>query len=205
MQPENSAPALNKWMNIPAKEVVTGANPGAQILEEKLLGPTKAITKVNVDNAFADANQQLDTLLKQATAAGVKLDAQTPVYDGLGSVIKGLRKPSDVAFERDVNGVLDSIETRYPNLHALSPDQAAALRRELGDAINWSGAAYDDPVNQAMLKAYRGINTTIKDSIPNAAKMLSRQQNLLVARKGLQVSMARDLVGTGTGETPNFK
>ncbi len=203
-QKVNSA-EVNKWMNVPAKEVLHGSNPGKQLIDEGLLGATKEATKDNVDRALDQAGKQMQSQLEAATSKGVTIDAQTPVYDAVAGATKKIGTPKDSTFQAQMNGIVDDIESKYPNLGKLSPSDTHKLKVELGDAISWSGAKYDDPANQALIQIYRKLNTSIKDGVEGIDKTQSRWGNLYAASKNLKNSLARDTVGTGTGVQPISK
>lgn len=194
--------AVNKWMNVPAKEVLSGANPGQQLIDEKLIGETKELTKANVKSALADAGKEMQSRLEAADKAGVTFDVQTPVYDHTTTAVKRIGSPRDAAFQAQMNGIVDDIESKYPDLHKLTPSQAHALKVELGDSIQWSGAGYDTPANQAMVSIYRDLNKMIKNGVEGIGPTQQRWGNLYVASKNLSNSLAKDIVGSGTGTAP---
>lgn len=195
-RPDLTAAEVNKWMDVPASAVTRGANPGQLLLDEKLLGATKEATKANVDSALASTGQQIEQKLTNAPG---EIDAQTPVYDAAAKAVKRIGRPRDEAFQRNITGVIDDIEGRYPNLNKLTPKDAHALKVELGDSIKWKGAAFDEPVNQMMVQIYHDLNKTIKASVPDIGDLQSRWGDLKIASKNLNESMADDVVGKGTG------
>jgi len=194
-----NAPAINKWLGIRPEEVSRGANPGQRLITDKLIGATKEITKVNVDTALESVGADMETRLAAASGKGVTIDAQTPVYDAWGRAIKRIGAPQDAAFQKQIQGIVDDIETKYPHLDNLSPTDTHALKVELGDAIEWKGAKYGDPVNQMMVQIYRDLNDSIKTNVPGIAPIQTRWGDLFLASKGLKSGMAKDLVGKGTG------
>ncbi len=194
-----TAPTVNKWMGVSAKEVMHGADPGAQLLKENLLGPTKIATEANVKTALADAGKHMDARLKVATARGVTIDAQTPVYDALTTATGKLSAPTDAAFQKQIDTILDKIETRYPDLSRLKPTDAHALKVELGDAIKWQGVAADTPINQVFKDIYRDINDAIKTNVHGIAPVQQRWGNLYIASRNIAESLAEDVVGRGSG------
>lgn len=194
-----NAADVNKWMGTSPKEVLRGSNPGQQLIDEGLIKPTKIETKASVDSALGAAGKDMETHLSKATAEGKTIDAQTPVYDAAARAVKRIGSPRDSTFQAQINGIVDDIESRYPHLDKLSPKDTHALKVELGDAIKWSGPAYDTPVNQAMVEIYRDLNTAIKNDVPGIASVQSRWGNLYVASKNLAESLAEDVVGKGSG------
>lgn len=196
------APAINKWMGIKPDEVSHGANPGQRLLDEKLIGATKEATAENVKSALDDATKAMKSRLKAATDEGIKIDAQTPVYDAKALVNKRIGSPKDAAFQSQVQSVVDDIEGKYPDLGRLTPEQTHALKVELGDSINWKGAAYDDPINKMMIQIYRDLNSAIKTNVEGIGPAQARWGDLYISSKGLRSGMAKDVVGKGTGAQP---
>lgn len=194
--------SVNKWMGVAPKEVAFGANPGEQVISEKLLGPTKAITRVNVDNALTGAGQQMQAMLEGASKRGITIDAQTPTYDAVASAVKKIGAPKDSTFTAQMNGIVDDIEGKYPHLDKLTPQEAHALKVELGDAISWSGTAYETPANQAMIRIYRDLNKAITENVPGIAPIQRRWGNLYIAHRNLGQAINKDIVGKGTGPKP---
>jgi hypothetical protein len=195
--PPSEAPALNRWMDVQPKQMMHGADPAKQILNEGLLGADKQATLGNVQAALADAGQQMEAHLQ--AAKGVTIDAQTPVYNALNSAIKKIGAPKDSAFTSQINGILDDIETKYPDLSRLPPTQVHALKVELGDAIKWSGTASEEPANQAMMQIYSDLNQAIKDKVPGISETQNRWASLYQGAKALKVSLVKDAAGRGTG------
>lgn len=201
MTPAVDAPTLNKAMNISEKQVARGANPGKRVLDEKLLGKTPEETADNVKMALDDSSGKLASALRKATNKGVKIDAQDTVLEALNDAQKRIGTPRDMIFQNQLNGVLDDIMKRYPKLDSLTPEQGHALKVELGDAIHWSGPAYDAPVNRAMVRIYSEMNSQLKD-IEGVAAEQSRWGDLYNASKGLKKTLDRKLVGRGSWLQP---
>jgi hypothetical protein len=183
-------------MNMKTKQLSHGADPGKQIIAEGLLGADKQATLANAQSALADAGQQLETKLQEATQKGITLDAQTPVYDALNSAMSKLNAPTDEAFTKHINTILDKIETRYPDLSKLSPLDAQKLKIELGDAIKWTS---DDPVDKALTQIYGDLNQVIKDNVAGIGRTQDRWASLYQATKALKLSLLKDAIGRGTG------
>jgi hypothetical protein len=116
------APAVNKWMNVARREVEHGTDPGQQILDEHLLGPTKEATKANVDAALKDAGQQMDKLLKAGDAQGVEINAKVLIKDAFRQAENKLKaNTSDVTFPQRLSTIFRRIGERYPKLANLPP------------------------------------------------------------------------------------
>jgi hypothetical protein len=196
--PGLDAAAINKWMDVPAKEVTHGANPGQRVLQENLLADTKAATKAKVDSALGTAGKDIEAELKAADAQGIKIDAEHLVKDALDSAQAKLKSPTDAAFANRVKSTFDKILKRYPNIDDLSPSEAHALKKELGDSINWRSEG-DDPLNDAFIQAYRDVNTVIKGSVKGMGPLQARWGDLYAASRNLSASLAEDVVGKGSG------
>src|SRR6185369_17277899 len=202
MPPPADAPTLNKWMDVPAKEVSHGANPGQRLVDEGLIGNTKAVTKTNVDTALDGAGKEMQSKLTAADGQGVKINADNLVEDALRSETKKIGAPRDATFQANLQSIEDDILKRYPNLDELTPSQAHALKVDLGDSIKWKGAAYDDPVNQIKVKLYRDLNAVIKSQVKGIAEAQARWGDLYIASKNLAESLSEDTVGKGSGAAP---
>ncbi len=189
---------LNRWMDIPAKEVAHGANPAQQLVKEGLVGADKTATHANVKSALGSAGSDLEAALKTADQTGVTVDAQTPTYDSVAKATKKIGRPREAAFQATLDGIVDDIESRYPNLDKLSPSQAHALKVELGDSIKWSGVGYEEPANQAMLQIYRDLNKAIKTNVNGIGPLQDRWGNLYIASKNLAEGISENVVGKGT-------
>ncbi len=189
---------LNRWMDIPAKEVAHGANPAQQLLKEGLIGADKAATHANVKSALGSAGADMDKALAAADQSGITIDAQTPTYDAVATATKKIGRPREASFQAQLDGVVDDIESRYANLDKLTPSQAHALKVELGDSIKFKGVGYDEPVNQAMLQIYRDLNKAIKAADPSIGPLQDRWGNLYIASKNLAEGISENVVGRGT-------
>jgi hypothetical protein len=185
-------------MDVPAKQVARGANPGQQLLDDNLIGATKEATKANVDSALTSAGKDIETHLKAADAQGVKIDAEHLVKDALDSAEAKLKSPTDAAFGNRVKSTFDKILNRYPDIDDLTPSRAHALKVELGKNINWRLSA-DDPLNDAFIQAYGEVNSAIKGAVKGIGPAQSRWGNLNLASKNLAESLTEDVVGKGSG------
>ncbi len=190
---------INKWMGVGAREVEHGLNPGQQLMDEGLVGATKEATRLNVKKALVDAGTKMDAQFTAATKAGVTIDAQTPTYDAAAQASKRIGVSKEPAFQAKIDNIVDDIETKYPDLSKLTPQQAHALKVELGDSIDWHGEAYSEPINQVKVRIYRALNDAIKNGVPGVDALQTRWGNLYSAGKNLKRGMAKDVVGSGTG------
>ena len=195
-------PDVNKWMGVAPKEVMSGAHPGQRLIDENLISPTKATTKANVDAALDSAGKDMHDQLQAATKNGTTIDASDIVQNALTNATKKIGSPREGSFQATINGILDDITGRYPNLDSLTPEQAHGLKVELGDSAKFSGTAYDDPINQTILEIYRGLNGAIKSNVKGIGPAQSRWQDLYISSRNLADSLAENQVGKGSGQVP---
>jgi hypothetical protein len=202
---EFDSATLNKWMDIGTRDVEHGADPGSQVIYEKLLGPDKATTKLNIDNALKDSKARLDALFAEADKNHV-IDAQTPLYDAYADAQKFIGKGSEDAFHTKTQGIVDDIESRGTDitqgqrtLQKLLPSEARQLKTDLGDSITWRKGldSYNTPENQMKIQVYRKINSQLGD-IRDISPELKRFGNLKLSSDALADSMNDNTVGKGT-------
>ena len=195
-----TAPELNKWMNVQTRQMVHGANPGEQILADGLLGPTKEATLANVDNALTEVGGQMNQLMRDAATRGARIDGEQLVMDALVDATKTIGKRTDSAFQTALTNVLNDILYKYPDLKNLSPEQAHALKVDIGDAVQWGrGAAYEADVNQVLVDIYKKMNGEIRTNVPGIDTLQSRWGNLYQGKQALKGSILKDQAGRGTG------
>lgn len=192
---------VNRWMGVSAKEVAHGANPGEQLIADKLVGATKAETQANVKAALETTGQEMQALLKTAGDEGVRLDGSHIITDALEGVRSKLKSPTDSAFAKRIDTLFDKILERYPDIDHLTPQRAHALKVELGKNIDWRATA-DDPLNDAFIQAYGEVNTAIKTGVQGIAPIQRKWGNLSVADRNLTDSRAENLVGRGSPDAP---
>lgn len=193
------APSVNKWMQVEPKELIHGANPGQQLKIENLIASTKEATKANIQPALKDAGSKMQAKLSAADAAGKIINAEKPVLKGLLNVQKTIGLKSDKAFNAQLSNYFDDILNKYPNLDNLTPSQAHALKVEIGDAIKWHGAAYEGPINGALVEIYGELNKAIKTAAPGISDDMTRWGNLYQADRALEKAISYDTAGRGTG------
>ncbi len=196
---KKTAPIVNRWLQVAPKEMEHGADPGARLVQEKLVGITKQDTAKNLAPALTDAGNQLNTRLLQATGQGTVIDGSNIVQNALNSATKTIGKRSDAAFQNSLNTVFNDILQQFPDVDKLTPLRAQQLKIAVGDAIKWHGAAYEGDINEALLEIYRGLNTEIKGNVPGVGPIQSRWGDLYVASKSLADSLINDKAGVGTG------
>lgn len=195
-----TAPNLNKWMGVSADDMMHGADPGAQLIKEGLTGASKEATIAKVKPALEQAGKSLEAKLQKAGEAGVIVDAEPTVMDALNNATKRIGKRTDRAFQESLTNILDDILAEYPNLKNLTPEQAHALKRRIGDSTAWKGNPYEADLNRVMLDMYGGLNQAIKSKVPGAAADQLRWGNLYQAQRALTRGVVKDAAGIGTGK-----
>lgn len=192
------APTVNKWLDVPAKDMAHGANPGQRLIDEKLLGDTKEATRANVQTNLNDASTQLKSYLRGAGAQGVEIDGRSIVDKALNNAASNLRSPTDETFTKTIEGIRNKIAQRFPDIDKLSPEQAHQLKVYLGDQIDWR-TPERNPINDSLQEIYRGINDEIKSKVHGIGDVQKRWGDLYVAHRNLSDAIIDDMRGRGTG------
>lgn len=200
---ERTAPNVNKWMNVREKQLVYGNNPAQQILDDGLLGADKATTLLNVTTARKSVGSQLEQSFKSAGDQGVRFNIESEIRDAIADAKKTIGKRTDEGFMKAIEGIKDDITGRTNDLKSMTPSEAHALEKELGNAINWESAVNPAPDITRLLKDIRGrISKALKSGVKDAASLKDRWGNLYEAEKALQSSIRKDKIGRGSGDTP---
>jgi hypothetical protein len=198
--PKPEAPDINRWMNVNVKQMVHGANPGQQIIEDGLLGDTKQATLSNVQTKLTDVGNQMGDILQKAGKQGVTINADDSVIGALDDATKTIGKRTDTGFQAQLSNILDDILHKHANLTNMSPQEFQTLKTEIGDAVTWGrGTAYEADVNQALVDIYRRLNSTLADKVSGISALQKQWGNLYQASKSLKISLLKDAIGRGTG------
>jgi len=93
----------------------------------------------------------------------------------------------------------------------LSPEEAALLKTQIGEATKWTNQAFDNEVNQARVAVYRKLNDLIDLAVPGTKSLNARYAGMLSAEKSLERTMniaerhniigLSPLIGAGIGAT----
>ncbi len=196
---KQAAPLVNRWLQVPSKELDYGADPGMRLVQEKLVKATKAATEKAIQPALDEAGTQLGAKLADATSKGVQIDATTPIIDSLTNATKRIGIGRDPAFQARLDQILSDILKDYPDPSKLTPVEAQALKRSVGDSIKWHGMPFEGDINQALVKIYGGINDALRTAIPDVQPLQSRWGDLYVAAKSIEDALRNDRAGVGTG------
>lgn len=194
-----AAPTINHWIQVASKEMEAGADPGARLIKENLVKLTKTKTKEAIQPVLNKVGKELGSKLSDATAKGIKIDADNIIMDAITNSTKTIGVGSDPAFQARLDVVLSDILKQAPNPSNLTPVEAHELKKAVGDAIKWHGAAFEGDINQVLVDIYRGLNKTIKTKIPGIDAVQSRWSDLYLAHKSIIDSITKDRAGTGTG------
>ena len=187
-----SPEAINRWMNVPAKQVMRGANPGARVLEEKLVSPNDLSgTQIKIGFALKDAEGVLQRQLEAAGEKGITIDATKAVNDAVRQARGGIGTPSDPVVKAQLQQVREDIADQYPNLKTMTPLEAQALKRQL--KVKFGGPS--TPLNDALQQLWVDMNGLIKDAIPEIAPVQSRWQDLYIGNKSIGTAIAKEKVG----------
>lgn len=187
---------LNSLMEIKPQWVEHGADPGGQVIKEGIVANSKEALAEQIAPKLKDAGQELQTVLT-TKGAGRVVNADSAVRDAVTNAAKTIGKRSDKAFQDALAGVLDDVLSKVPSgksLNNLTPLEAQELKSQIGDAITWTGRAYEGDINKVLLEMYGGIKDEIVKQVPGASEALQRYGNLRVALNGTRAAVNADKV-----------
>lgn len=189
---------VNGWLEVKPTALEHGANPGQRIVDEGLLAPTKSKTAANLKTALDGSSAKIEQTLKQADATGLTLDNSNAILDTLQQATATIGK-SEPAFQARLEGILNQILGKFPNIDKMSPSQTQALIRELGDGVKWTGAAYEGDVNQVLVQLRGAVSRNLGSNVPSVRPELTRWGDLYEGMKAARSSILKNKAGQGTG------
>lgn len=197
-KPQLDAPTLNKWIGAKASNMMRGADPGARLISESLVGADKASTLKNVQSALGSASSDLQSSLESAGQTGKIINAKSVIDDSIADATKRFGVKSDEAFMKQVEQVSTDAASEFDDLPSMSPLRAQELKVRIGESINWT-SKLPNPFNDLLKKVYRGLNDGIGDVGGDVRTAQLRWGDLFQASKALSESIVKDKAGRGTG------
>jgi hypothetical protein len=182
-----------------------GRNPGKAVADEGIIATSHADLLDKIGAKKEEVGKLIGDALQTASRAGKTIDArpliEKPIDDAIKDVISGkieggqamidrLQELKDtLASDRQmVNGKL--AVTGVKNL-TISPSDAHALKRQIGDTTKWSEDALTQAVNDVKRRIYRNLNDEIANAVPGVKPDQMRYGNLLEAEKSAERELAR--------------
>lgn len=197
-KPQLDAPALNKWMGAKASNMMRGADPGARLINEKLVGMDKATTAANVQSALGSAGADLESQLKMADSTGKIINAKSIIDDAIADARKPFAEGTDETFMKKLDQITTDAESQVEDLSKVKPSDAHDLKKTIGRAIDWK-TRDSSPFNNTLKKIYRSLNDSIGEVGSDVRTTQLRWQDLSQANDALKESITKDRAGRGTG------
>lgn len=170
-----------------------GREPGAAALDEGAWGFTRNGVLKDVSDALANRTQQLQSAVDGAKGT---IDLRPIINDVFNPRIDFLTKHGETAQASALQNLRDNYldPQQWPNMGNMSPADATAFKRDVGDMVKWSG----DPLEASKAETRRSLYGATKDQInqvvPQAAEVNNRVSNLITAQKSLTTAVNRDAV-----------
>jgi hypothetical protein len=170
-----------------AADVRMGANPERGIVNEGLVG-TKEGLLPKIDSRLTQLKSAANNILDNHPNSLQPLDAEPHIDAAIDNAIQEAQRTG--ADTSRLESIRAALKTKYGNLQG-TPRQMNDLKTEIQDAANGLGAYKNtQPVEasaaNAMSAAANRIKTMVNDSVPEAAELNQRMQDLQDARQGIQ-------------------
>jgi hypothetical protein len=175
-----------------------GRDPGAAALDEGAWGWTRKGVLDDVSDAIEKRTQQLNSAVNSPAANAKAIDLRPVIKNVFDPRIDFLTKHGEVEQAQALTGMRDNyLDPKiWPNISRMSPAEATALKRDIGDLTRWSG----DPLEASKMDARRALYGKTKDqvnaAVPEAAPLNERISSLLTAQKALKSAVNRDQVAS---------
>ncbi len=192
------APSINKWIGAKASQMMRGADPGARILSEGLVGVDKAATAANVKSALGSAGADIEAELKQADARGVQVNAKSIFDSAIADANKPFAEGSDETFQKKLDQITTDANAQVEDLSKVKPSDVHTLRKMIGKAIDWT-TRDSSPFNNTLKKIYSGLNDQLGDINSDIRQKQLRWGDLFQADRSLAESLTKDRAGRGSG------
>ena len=206
---EKAAPALaNKLLRpVPTQiknAIRFGRNPGQALSDEGIVATSHGDLVSRISDRKEDVGNQIGSMLKGATNAK-PIDAAAIINKHIDGAIQDVLNGKTEGGQALVDGLEELrnqltqnrhlVEGKVTNLAPknlnLTPSEAHALKRQVGDSAKWRGQAFDDEMNQVKRGIYRDLNSGVQKSVPGVKALQDRYGNLLEAEEAAQHEYAR--------------
>lgn len=189
---------INSLIKPLSKEFEFGKNAGAGVVKEGVKGATIGSF---YDNLVAK-RKEIGTLIgeKLSKVKDVKVDV-TPAVNSLDEAIKKANKQGEAALATRLREVKNALVSEFDEATGeaigskdlvMSPENARKFKTEIGEAIRWTGQAFDNDVNQARVNVYRQINDAIDAAVPGVKDLNARYADIFSAETSMK--RTRDII-----------
>src|SRR5215471_2529607 len=195
-----NAPRLNAIMKVSPEELMTGRNPGARVIGEKIIATSREDLLNKMEARKVDVGNQLESKLS-TEGQNQLINGKQIVRDAFEQSKKLIGKGSDKAFMRRLEIVYRDIDNYANNefgtsLEQLSPLQAQRLKSFIGKSINFGeNVPYEAGINATLSKIYRGFNDNIESKVPGTRAVLGQYGDFEVGINALRREVAKGVAG----------
>jgi len=162
-----SSRVINSLVRPISKEFEFGRNAGAGVVREGVSGATRE----SFYNNLISKKDELGGLIGEKLAgASDKVVDVTPAINSIDDFVKKANKAGDSALATRLRDIKNAMISQFDETTGevvgkksltMSPENARILKTEIGEAMRWTGQAFDNDINQARAGVYRGINNII--------------------------------------------
>lgn len=185
------------------KEFRFGRDPGRTVVEELANTGTKANTREQLARFITESKngvgKEIEAALTDPSVANKKINISGAVRS-IDSAIQKAAESGDELLMGRLQSVKDGLEYTFkqkggrlrksaPKSMELTPKEAQAVKRQIGEAMRWTGQAFDNDVNQARATIYREIDKLIDAAVPGIDRLNDRYGGLLSAEKSIERTM----------------
>ena len=162
-----------------------GKNPGRGVAQEGITASSLDDLGTKVTARKQAVGQELEQTLANNPGSINVSDTLSVIDDAITDASKF--PDTNAALITRLNTLKNDLSNRFGTAKSMTPAEAAAAKREIGQLAKWTGNASDDEViNATTQKVYGKINDQINDAVPDVADLNNRYGNLLAAEKAIQ-------------------
>lgn len=199
---------LNKILHTHTKEFKFGKDPGLTVAKEKIVGNSLDDISRGIDKRMTKIGKDITKKVSKSSQAPT--NAKRIIEDIIN---KNASKISDPNSAARLKAVTDQIfkSTKYStksgalipkgakDLTKLSAKELHALQQQVGKLTQWTGQAYEKPVNQIL----KDIYVALGKKLPSGTQALqARWASLLGAQRSMDYALAnaarRNMIGAGS-------
>lgn len=199
---EKSAPGLiNRLIRPMAADVKFGKDPAVGILDEKITGNSLDDIGDKVSDRLGEVGRELDkqASLPQNSSKVVDVSSSLkPIDDAMAEAVKGGNLPlwnKLLELREQLTNNWRPFKTKTgewtlrksgPRKLQMSPKEALAFKRMVGDKVKWTQDPLQGDVNQAAGGVYASLKNAVNQAIPGLKRLNERYSNLVGAAKAIQ-------------------
>ncbi len=190
------ARSFNALMELNAKELEYGRNPGELLSREGVSAATKEGLLDRTKSMKKTAGQGIDLILNQDGAGKTIRDVDQLVQQPFVDATKGVGAGSESAFQSQLyerlKGIIRVADEHQIDLSKpLTPKEVNVLKQEVGKGMKWHGAPYEGEINQVLEQVYRNLNGAVEAAVPRIKAANKRWGELQSAENALDFAVRK--------------